>query len=84
MRVTRQKCGLPAELRVPEAMRVPEVMRVKTRKNPKPAPLLPATTRYPTLVPETHHYCLLSHYRLETKGNVHINLESQILYSLYL
>ena len=49
MRATRKKCGLPAE------MRVPEVMRVKTRKNPKPAPLLPATTRNPTLVPETHH-----------------------------
>ena len=57
------KCGLPAKnagypqrFGLPAEMRVPEVMRVKTRKNPKPAPLLPATTRNPTLVPETHHY----------------------------
>ena len=43
MRATRKKCGLPAE------MRVPEVMRVKTR-NPHPC--------YPQL-PETHHYTQL-------------------------
>ena len=58
MRVTRKKCGYPQRFGLPAEMRVPEVMRVKTRKNPKPAPLLPATTRYPTLVPETHHYLI--------------------------
>ena len=51
-----QRCGYPQRFGLPAEMRVPEVMRVKTRKNPKPAPLLPATTRNPTLVPETHHY----------------------------
>ena len=62
MRVTHKKCGLPAKnagypqrFGLPAEMRVPEVMRVKTRKNPKPAPLLPTTTQNPTLVPETHH-----------------------------
>ena len=67
MRATRKKCGLPAEMRVPAEIRVTRrdagtrshagknPQKSETRKNPKPAPLLPATTRNPTLVPETHH-----------------------------
>ena len=48
-----QRCGYPQRFGLPAEMRVPEVMRVKTRKNPKPAPLLPATIRNPTSVPKT-------------------------------
>ena len=46
---------IPAESRVPDKIRVPEIFRVNTRKNPKPASLLPEPTRNPTFLPETHH-----------------------------
>ena len=48
-------CRVPADNQIPAESRVPEIFRVNTRKNPKPASLLPEPTRNPTFVPETHH-----------------------------